>query len=478
MLRLRGFSRRRHLFEGNCCGCRHFHRRGNVCGNVVLSYLNVANSMDTWNQVLEIVEKRINQQSYNTWFKPTQLIKYDEKALYIRVPNAFFQDWLNEHIDVVLDAAKLAGLGEINVVYIAEKPPLSSGEPPLQGQLDFESIDNTLNPKYTFDTFVVGSSNQFAHAAALAVGEKPSKAYNPLFMYGGVGLGKTHLMHAIGHMIKLWNKQLRLTYISTEKFTNELINAIRYDKLLSFRERYRNNDVLLIDDIQFIAGKERTQEEFFHTFNSLYDTQKQIIISADCPPREIPTLEERLHSRFEWGLIADIQPPDLETKVAIIKKKAERQNIVLPDTVALYIASKIKSNIRELEGALIRLIAYCSLTGSEITLPMAQETLRDILAPGEKAVTVEMIQKTIADHFAMRVHELKSKNNSKSVALPRQICMYLCKKVTGLSLPQIGREFGNKHHTTVLHSINKIERLRQEDRELNRTIQSFLDSFK
>src|SRR5207247_1622053 len=286
-----------------------------------------------------------------------------------------------------------------------------------------------------FDMFVVASSDQFAHAAALAVGEKPSKAYNPLVLYGGVGLGKTHLMHAIGQMIKLNNKQLRLTYISTEKFTNEVINAIRYDKMLSFKERYRNNDVLLIDDIQFIAGKERTQEEFFHTFNSLYDTHKQIIISADCPPREIPTLEERLHSRFEWGLIADIQPPDLETKVAIIKKKAERQNISVPDNVALYIASKIKSNIRELEGALVRLIAFCSLKGSEITLQMAQETLRDLLAPGEKAITIEMIQKAVADHFGMRVQELKSKNNSRSITEPRQICMYLCKKLTEFSLP-------------------------------------------
>lgn len=434
--------------------------------------------MDTWQRVLDIVEKKVNQQSYNTWFKPTQLIKHDDKALYVRVPNPFFQDWLNEHIDVVLEAARAAGIGEINVIYITERVPLETAEAPSQGRLDFDSIENTLNPKYSFDSFVVGSSNQFAHAAALAVAEKPSKAYNPLFMYGGVGLGKTHLMHAIGQTIKLNNKPLRLTYISSEKFTNELINAIRYDKLLSFRERYRNNDVLLIDDIQFIAGKERTQEEFFHTFNSLYDNHKQIIISADCPPREIPTLEERLHSRFEWGLIADIQPPDLETKVAIIKKKAERQNISVPDNVALYIASKIRSNIRELEGALVRVIAFCSLKGSEITLPMAQETLHDILGPGDRAVTIEMIQKTIADHFKMRIQELKSKNNSKSVALPRQICMYLCKKLTGASLPQIGREFGDKHHTTVLHSVNKIEELRHQDKELNKQIQVFLDSLK
>jgi chromosomal replication initiator protein len=434
--------------------------------------------MDTWQQVLNIIEKKVNQQSFNTWFKPTQLIKHDGRALYVKVPSVYFQDWLNDHIDVVLDAAQAAGIGDIQVVYITEKAPLEPVERGSQGSLDFESVENTLNPKYMFDTFVVGSSNQFAHAAALAVAERPSRAYNPLFLYGGVGLGKTHLMHAIGHAIKVKTKELKLTYVSTEKFTNEMINAIRHDKILSFRERYRNNDVLMIDDIQFIAGKERTQEEFFHTFNSLYDAQKQIIISADCPPRAIPTLEERLHSRFEWGLIADIQPPDLETKVAIIKKKAERQNIGIPDNVAMYIASKIKSNIRELEGALVRLIAYCALTNSEITLPMAQETLRDILGSGDRAITVEMIQKAVADHFQMRLGDLKAKNNSKAVAVPRQIAMYLCKRLTGISLPHIGREFGNKHHTTVLHSINKIEALRQEDNEMNHVIQTLMNSFK
>src|SRR5262245_165969 len=433
--------------------------------------------LDVWQTVLEIVEKKVNQQSFNTWFKPTQLIKYDDKALYVRVPNAFFQDWLNDHIDVVVDAARQAELGDINVIYITEKIPVEVAAS-SQGRLDFDSVDNTLNPKYTFETFVVGSSNQFAHAAALAVAERPSKAYNPLFLYGGVGLGKTHLMHAIGQEIKRANRSLRLTYISSEKFTNELINAIRYDKLLSFRERYRNNDVLLIDDIQFIAAKERTQEEFFHTFNALYDSHKQLIISADCPPREIPTLEERLHSRFEWGLIADIQPPDLETKVAILTKKAERHNIQLPDNVDLSVAIKCKSNIRELEGALVRLVAYASLHETEITLTLAQDTLSEILHSDEKAITIEMIQKTIADYYGMRVQDLKSRNNSKSVALPRQISMYLCKRITGLSLPHIGREFGNKHHTTVLHSINKIEENRQTDRELNRLLQTFIDSFK
>ena len=433
--------------------------------------------MDTWEKVLNKVEENVSAQSFNTWFKPTQFVRRDGSALYIRVPNSFFRDWLNEHIDVVLNAAKSAEVGEISVVYMIEESTVRPAQP-SQGSLDFESIDNTLNPKYMFDTFVVGSSNQFAHAAAVAVAERPSKAYNPLFMYGGVGLGKTHLMHAIGQEIKRRNRSLRLTYISTEKFTNDLISAIRYDKLLSFRERYRNNDVLLIDDIQFIAAKERTQEEFFHTFNALYDNHKQLVFSADCPPRDIPTLEERLHSRFEWGLIADIQPPDLETKIAILTKKAERHNISLPDNVALYIASKIKSNIRELEGALVRLVAYASLHETEITLALAQDTLSEILHSDEKAITIEMIQKTIADYFGMRVQDLKARNNSKSVAMPRQICMYLSKKITGMSLPQIGREFGNKHHTTVLHSINKIEESRQRDRELNRLLQTFIDSFK
>jgi chromosomal replication initiator protein len=286
-------------------------------------------------------------------------------------------------------------------------------------------------------------------------------------------------MHAIGHAIRARNKHLRLTYVSSERFMNELINAIRYDKTLAFREKYRNVDVLLIDDIQFLAGKERTQEEFFHTFNALYDAQKQIVITSDCPPREIPTLEERLHSRFEWGLIADIQPPDLETKVAILKKKAEQERISLPDNVALFIASKIKSNIRELEGALIRLIAYSSLTGRPISLALAQETLRGLIdEEEEKTVTIELIQKTVADYFGLRVSDLKSKNNSRSVAEPRQIAMYLCKRLTTASLPEIGREFGGKHHTTVLHSINKISELYEKREDFHRIINNLIDRLK
>jgi chromosomal replication initiator protein len=335
-----------------------------------------------------------------------------------------------------------------------------------------------LNPRYTFDTFIVGSSNQFAHAACRAVAEAPSRSYNPLFIYGGVGLGKTHLMHAVGYYVLQHDQNLKLTYISSERFMNEMINAVRYDRVLDFRERYRSVDLLLVDDIQFLAGKEGTQTEFFHTFNALYDSQKQIVLSSDCPPHEIPALEERLRSRFEWGLIADIQSPDLETKVAILKKKAEAEAVPLPDNVALYIAGKIKSNIRELEGSLIRLIAYASLTGQEITLALAQDVLKNILEHDAKAVTIEVIQKFVADYYNLKMVELKSRNNSKSVAKPRQIAMYLCKSLTHASLPEIGRSFGGKHHSTVIHSIRKVEELRKKEPDFNTLIGNFLEGFR
>jgi len=337
---------------------------------------------------------------------------------------------------------------------------------------------SSLNPKYTFDSFVVGSSNQFAHAAARAVAEIPSKSYNPLFIYGGVGLGKTHLMHAIGHYIQARQKRLVLVYMSADRFINEMINAIRFDRLPSFRQKYRSIDVLLVDDIQFIAGKDRTQEEFFHIFNALHDGQKQIVISSDCPPRQIPTLEERLHSRFEWGLIADIQPPDIETKVAILRKKAEAERVEIPENVSLFIASKVRTNIRELEGSLIRLIAYASLTGRDIDLSLAQETLKDLLHTEEKPITIEMIQKFVADHFNVKLTDLKAKNNAKSVAEPRQIAMYLTKTLTKASLPEIGKEFGGKHHSTVIHSVRKIDGLRKRDPEFDRLINSFVQAFR
>lgn len=334
-----------------------------------------------------------------------------------------------------------------------------------------------LNPRYTFDTFVVGPSNQFAHAASRAVAEAPARSYNPLFIYGGVGLGKTHLMHAIGHYMVQHGRNLRLTYISSERFMNEMINALRYERILDFRERYRNVDVLLVDDVQFLSGKESTQTEFFHTFNALFDSAKQIVISSDCPPHEITSLEERLRSRFEWGLIADIQPPDLETKVAILKKKADADGMPLPDNVAIYIAGKIKSNIRELEGSLIRLVAYASMTGQEITLPLTQQVLRNVLSNDDRVVTIEIIQKFVADYFQLKPSELKSRNNSKSVALPRQVAMYLCKTLTKASLPEIGKSFGGKHHSTVIHSIQKIENMRQTDGEFNTIVNNLLMNF-
>ena len=334
-----------------------------------------------------------------------------------------------------------------------------------------------LISRYTFDTFVVGSSNQFAHAAALAVAEAPSRSYNPLFLYGGVGLGKTHLMHAIGQYVLQHVPEIKLTYISSERFMNEMINSVRYDRILDFRARFRSIDVLLVDDIQFLAGKEGTQTEFFHTFNSLYDAQKQIVISSDCPPHEIPALEERLRSRFEWGLTADIQPPELETKVAILKKKADTEAIPLPDDVALYIAGGIKSNVRELEGSLIRLIAYASLTGSSISVPLAEEVLRDSIDRSNKVVTIEMIQKVVAKHYNLKVAELKSRNNAKAVTLPRQIAMYLSKSLTSMSLPEIGRSFGGKHHSTVIHSIRKIDERCKRDRTFHALINSFIQSF-
>ena len=335
-----------------------------------------------------------------------------------------------------------------------------------------------LSARYTFDSFVVGSSNQFAHAAALAVAEAPSRSYNPLFLYGGVGLGKTHLMHAIGQYLLQHLPDIKLTYISSERFMNEMINSVRYDRILDFRARYRSIDVLLVDDIQFLAGKEGTQTEFFHTFNSLYDAQKQIVISSDCPPHQIPSLEERLRSRFEWGLIADIQPPDLETKMAILKKKAEAEAIPLPDDVALYIAGGIKSNVRELEGSLIRLIAYASLTGSPMSLSLAEEVLRDIIGHNERDVTIEMIQKVVAGRYNLKVSDLKSRTNSRAVTLPRQIAMYLSKAlVRRTSLPEIGESFGGKHHSTVLYSIRKIDERCKRDRTFHTLINSFKQSF-
>jgi chromosomal replication initiator protein len=432
--------------------------------------------MNLWDEVLAKVEAKVNRHSFATWFRPTTFQAVQGSRLMVQVPNPQFKDWLERNYQgIIAESLHDLGRGDVQVVFECESMPPPAGEPAAEREVTGSSV---LNPKYTFESFVVGSSNQFAHAAARAVAEIPSKSYNPLFLYGGVGLGKTHLMHAIGHYIQARNRHLNLVYISSDRFINEMINAIRFDRLPAFRQKYRAMDVLLVDDIQFIAGKDRTQEEFFHIFNALHDAQKQIVISSDCPPRQIPTLEERLHSRFEWGLIADIQAPDIETKVAILRKKAEAERVEIPENVALFIASKVRTNIRELEGSLIRLIAFASLTGRDIDLTLAQEILRDLLHTEDKPITIEMIQKFVADQFGVKITELKAKNNSKTVAEPRQIAMYLIKTLTAASLPEIGKAFGGKHHSTVIHSVRKIDGLRKRDPDFDRRINSFVQAFR
>ncbi len=438
---------------------------------------------NTWDRVLGKIEHKVNNRSFNTWFKPTHFLTEDAASLTVRVPNLWFAEWLrSNYLPLIHDALREIERPGISVKFSPENQEASAGAIGGNGNGNTEAGPAAatpspwLNPRYTFENFVVSSCNQFAHAAAGAVAEQPASAYNPLYIYGGVGLGKTHLMQAIGN--RCAERNMRMLYISSERFMNDLINAIRFEKTDEFRDRYRNLDLLLIDDIQFLAGKERTQEEFFHTFNSLYDSQKQIVINSDVPPREIPTLEERLRSRFEWGLIADMQPPDLETKVAILRKKAEAEGAKVPDDVAMFIASNSKSNIRELEGALIRVVAYASMSGRKITLEVAQETLRHLLAPESPAVTVENIQRHIGNYFNLKVDELKTRNNSPQVSFPRQIAMYLCKQLTSCSLPEIGSRFGGKHHSTVIHAINKIENKRIKDKDFDRLIQSFIQALK
>jgi chromosomal replication initiator protein len=478
--------------------------------------------MTLWDKILSSLQQKINRQSFNTWLKPTQQMSLADGTLHVEVPSLVFADWISRnYLPLIEESAREIECNGLQFHFTSRQAPVrgpahpgtapGNGAPadaPLktegparppapQGGLSPAAARHTasrptgagdpappaglgtgLNPRYTFDSFVVSSCNQFAHAAAMAVAEQPSSAYNPLYVYGGVGLGKTHLMHAIGNRVLRSKGGVRHLYISTETFMNELINSIRFEKTIDFKERYRKVDVLLIDDIQFLAGKERTQEEFFHTFNALYESQKQIVITSDCPPRDIPTLEERLRSRFEWGLIADIQPPDLETKVAILKKKAEAENVQLPEDVAHFIAGRVRSNIRELEGSLIRLVAYASLTGRPIDLVMAQDTLKDLMDDRGRTVTMEAIQKLVAAHFHIKTIELKSRNNSKHISFPRQVAMFLCKRLTDKSLPAIGGAFGGKHHTTVLHAIRKIEAMRERDKEFARVLGGFLESFK
>jgi chromosomal replication initiator protein len=442
--------------------------------------------INSWDKFLERVKSRVSINTFNTWFAPTRLNRAEGDTLFVQIPSTVFRNVLTRTYGEIVKAVfHELSTPNTRVQYVCTEEeqaaatsvaPVSAAIPVKQSKLDFESSDHQLNTRYTFDSFVVGKSNEFAHAAARAVAEQPSKAYNPLFLYGGVGMGKTHLMHAIGHTIKKRNPAMRLSYVSAEKFTIEVINSLRFDRMISFRDRFHTVDVLLVDDIQFIAGKERTQEEFFHTFNALYEQQKQIVISSDCLPKDINSIEERLRSRFEWGLIADIQPPDLETKIAILQKKAENDRFPLPDDVAEYIARAIKSNVRELEGALTRLMAYASLTGATVSLATAQQVLRNIIASQEKRVTIDLIQKRVSEHFNLREQDLKVRSNTRAIAFPRQVAMYIVKQLTTASLPEIGRQFGGKHHTTVLHSIHKIEEMRRSDKDLNRTITRLMDA--
>jgi chromosomal replication initiator protein len=472
--------------------------------------MNTSIESNVWGDILHALKGRINQQTLETWFQPIRFEALDitHQLLCLRAPNPVVRDWVVRNYSGLLDQSlsecRLAGY---SVGWVVDKSvsddrnshaendsarhatitPSARVRPPTEGKVPpptvvlsptvSEQPEPPLSSKYTYESFVVGSCNQFAHAASMAVAESPGRTYNPLYLYGGVGLGKTHLMHACGHAIKERNHHLKLCYISSEKFMNDLINAIRYDKTQSFREKYRSVDVLLIDDVQFMAGKERTQEEFFHTFNALYDQQKQIVISSDCPPREIPTLEERLHSRFEWGLIADIEPPDLETKIAILKRKGDLIGVAIPDDVAMYIASRVKSNVRELEGSLIRLIAISSLRGEPITKSLAQDAIRNITKDEEAGIiTVQQIQKLVASTYKLSTEELLSKNNARHISHPRQIAMYLCKHLTKHSYPEIGRLFGGKHHTTVIHSVEKIESLVARDETLQRLISELSES--
>ena len=443
-----------------------------------------------WDEALARIETKVASYSFHSWFGHTSLVRDDKTTLFVRVTDRAAVEWMHKHYTgVIAEALTDVGRGGTTVVFLPEgtepggphdlDPPdpaaVESPRPPAPA--NDEGV-GSLSPRYSFETFIVGASNQFAHAACLAVAEAPSRSYNPLFLYGGVGLGKTHLMHAIGHYILTHSPGLKLTYISAERFMNEVINAIRYDRILEFRERYRSVDFLLVDDIQFIVGKERTQTEFFHTFNALHDSQKQIVLSSDQPPHQIRELEERLRSRFEWGLIADLQAPDLETKIAILKRKADAEGVYLPDDVALFIAGRIKSNIRELEGSLIRLLAFASLTGREISMALAQEALRDVLGREDRAVTIDMIQKFVAEYYQLKVGELRSRNNAKSIAMPRQVAMYLCKSLTNSSLPEIGKNFGGKHHSTVIHSIKKVEAMRQNDQAFNTLVHSLIESIR
>ena len=436
------------------------------CGQVFVLTTPIDPSL--WNRLQDRLRRELDPEEFSTWFGPLRVRSEQQDCLELLAPNQRFLRTLEESYRATVDRA-ISGLGgpEFRVLISVQEDSSPAAAPAL----------SPFNPHYVFESFVVGSSNQFAHAAARAVAENPSRSYNPLFLYGGVGLGKTHLLHAIGHSLVHRHPHLRVMYLPAEQFVNELISSLRFNRMPAFRERYRNIDVLMVDDIQFLANKERTQEEFFHTFNTLYTTQKQIILTSDSSPRNILALEERLRSRFEWGLIADIHSPDLETKVAILRRKADEEKTELPDDVALFIARQVKSNIRELEGMLNRVSAFSSLTGRPLSLDLAKETLKDVLLPEHGRALAPEIVKFVARHYGLKVNEIKSRNNSKQIAFPRQVAMYLCKQLTDLSYPDIGKLFNNKHHSTVMYSVEKIETLRSSDPDLDRTLETLGQNF-
>jgi chromosomal replication initiator protein len=432
---------------------------------------------ELWNQALIEIKQRIGKQNYDTWIKPIRFASRNKSEIKLEVPNKFFRDWLTEHYltqieDIVSSLAK----DSVRVVFeVNEKLEgrLTVDRSSKKEEKDRERQERNANliPKYTFDNFVIGASNQFAHAACVAVANQPGDHYNPLFIYGGVGLGKTHLVNAIGHHSVTQRPGLKVAYLSSESFMNELIASLRRDRMDEFKRKFRNVDILILDDVQFIAGKERTQEEFFHTFNSLYDSHKQIVITSDKFPKEIPGIEDRLRNRFEWGLIADIQPPDMETRVAILQKKAEVEGVQLPHDVAIFLASNIDSNVRELEGSLTRLGAFASLTKATITVDLTKELLRNTLKGAQREITIENIQKTICDYFNIRLGDLKAKRRTQNIALPRQVAMYLCRKYTETSFPAIGDKFGGRDHSTVIHASKTIERKIKEDPHMQKTIE-------
>ncbi len=440
-------------------------------------------AISLWDKVIIQLEKELNSHNFNTWINPIKYESTEDNIINIQVPNKFFSDWIKdnyksriEEIVNKLTAKKLSIKITISNIKIKQDVYEELDKKEIVKNIRF--TNNTLNSKYTFDSFVSGPSNQFAHAAAMAVANNPATTYNPLFIYGGVGLGKTHIINAIGNYIHNKNNNIKIAYYSSEKFMNELINSLRYAKMEDFRNKFRSMDVLLIDDIQFIAGKERTQEEFFHTFNALYESHKQIIVTSDKFPKEIPGLEERLRSRFEWGLIADIQAPDVETKLAILKMKADQNNLNIPEDVAFFLASSITSNVRELEGYLVRIGAYASLTSTPINMDMAKDILKDILIEQNREISIESIQKTVANHFNIKTAELKSSKRLKTLVLPRQVAMYISRKMTSSSFPEIGNRFGGKDHSTIIHAIKKIEQKMEEDIQLKTTVERLMENMR